>query len=83
MGKTKLAGFAALAALCAFGSNLALAHGSGINRSEAARLRYQYHELQHMKRAAWADGAVTRREAARIHYQEHKLRRLVNIARNN
>lgn len=83
MNKTKLAGLVALATICSFGSSLTLAHDSGINRSEAARLRYQHQQLQYMKRAAWADGAVTRREAARIHYQEHKLRRLVNIARNN
>lgn len=83
MNKRKLAGLAMLAAICSFGGSVALAHGSGITRGEAARLRYQHQQLQQMKRLAWADGVVTRREAARIDYQAHKLRRLVNIARHN
>jgi hypothetical protein len=55
----------------------------GVTRSEAARLRYQYSQLQLMKRKAAADGDVTRREQARIEHQQKKLRRLLNIAKNN
>ncbi len=65
MSTTKMAGLAALAAICGFGSSLVLARDSGISRSEAARLRYQHQQLQHVKRSAWANGVVTRREAAR------------------
>lgn len=54
-----------------------------ISRVEAARLRYQYHELQQAKRYAAADGVITRREDAWIDHEAHQLRRLYHIAKTN
>jgi hypothetical protein len=54
-----------------------------ITRSEAARLRYQYHELQQAKRRAAADGVITRREDAWIDHETHQLRRLYHVAKTN
>lgn len=73
----------AVATTLGLGAGSALAHPPGITEGEAARLRYQHQQLQHLRRAAWADGEITRREHARISYQAAKLRRLVHIARNN
>ncbi len=83
MSTAKSLSLAVLAAVCSLGSGASLAHSSEIGRSEAARLRYQYHQLQLAKRSAWADGEISRREHARISYQQQKLRRMIYIARNN
>jgi hypothetical protein len=54
-----------------------------ITRYEAARLRYQHHELQQAKRIAAADGVITRREDAWIDHEAHQLRRMYFVAKTN
>ncbi len=54
-----------------------------ITRHEAARLRYQHHELQQAKRIAAADGVITRREDAWLDHEAHQLRRMYYVAKTN
>lgn len=79
--RTTAAGTAII--LLGIGTTSAFANPPGISAREAAILRAQYHQIQHMQRIARSDGEVTRREHARIAYQQQKLRHMIHRAKNN
>jgi hypothetical protein len=73
----------AVVAVLGLGAVSAIANPPEISAREAAILRAQHHQIQHMRRVANADGEVTRREHARIKFQQQKLRHMIHRARNN